>query len=132
MAVIFHGLVDKYTREESAKMRRDNQLHTSNNIFIFRKESSPQGAGRIVGNFVADRQIHANTTNGKESARTIDNPVSFSLHVLTEGNELQVFHALRVTGRRGRRSGFMFLVFVMNNAPSAVDNSFDFSTVTKL
>ena len=103
----------------------EGTISYTRSITYFVKRSGTQGAGRIVGNFVADRKYTQILQMEKESARTIDNPVSFSLHVLAKGNELQVFHALGVTGRRRSRSSFMLLMLIVNNAPSAVDNSLD-------
>ena len=67
-----------------------------------------------------------------EGTRTIGDPVTFPLVVLAYRTEKEVLLAERVAGRRRWSRNFGFLVFVVNDAPGAVNDAFDLCTVAQL
>lgn len=75
-------------------------------------------------------QIHTNRvreggTEKNEGSRTINDPVTFPLVVLAYGTEQQAFLAERIASRWWWSRDFVFLVFIVNDAPRAVDETLD-------
>lgn len=82
-------------------------------------------------------QIRANTEIGAsksgEYARTIYNPISLSLGILSDRNQLKILLALGITWVRRRRVLELFLlVFVMLDTPCVIDRVLDISIVLQL
>ena len=67
-----------------------------------------------------------------ESARTISNPVAFSIDILSDGYDLQFLLALGVfrIGKGGVR--LLLLVLVVNDSPRPVDEVLYLGTVAQL
>lgn len=81
-------------------------------------------------------QIRANTEigveEGKEDARTICDPVSFSLDILTYWIKLQPVLAFRVSWVRGRILSLLFFVLVVLDTPREIDRALDVSVMLQL
>ena len=68
-------------------------------------------------------------TEKNDDPRTVNDPVTLPLIVLTYRTEEQVFLAERIAGRGRWSRNFVFLVFIMYDSPGPVNDALDLCTV---
>jgi hypothetical protein len=64
--------------------------------------------------------------------RTINDPVTLPLAVLTQRNKLQVLLTMRIASGWTRFGSLCLLMLVVDDAPCTVDNPFDLHAMTEL